>query len=257
MKELMPNQTDKVDGDSALWIKNLWWMVQAQRKRPGVRLLLEQPNDPQDWLQSTADGQPAPSFLAWKEAEVVRRMLGLELVEVDQGALGHATRKPTALLTNMKAVQKVKGLPVSGRGYTMAERGGRRGSNGQRQMAAWAPAVQAMTQDGVKVKTLTAKEKGEIKDWQEHYKGGHCPFRRDCAVCLETMGRDRQRRVVATPDSFCMSLDLAGTFKPGEDQDVYDAKYMLVGVITVPVKEDAPLVESLRGNEADPRGWGR
>ena len=65
-------------------------------------------------------------------------------------------------------------------------------------------------------------------------------------MCLETAGRDRPRKTVATPDSFCLSLDLAGPFKPGEDQDVYDAKYMLVGVVTVPTAGETPRVESLR-----------
>ena len=107
--ELMPGEIEKVDADTTLWIKNLWWVVQAQRKRRDVRLLLEQPRDPEEWLQKTADGKPAPSFLAWKETEVVRQMLKLKTV-----TMGHTTRKPTTVLTNMGEVQKMHGLRFAG-----------------------------------------------------------------------------------------------------------------------------------------------
>ena len=251
---LMPGEIEKVDADTTLWIKNLWWMVQAQRKRRDVRLLLEQPRDPEEWLQKTADGKPAPSFLAWKETEVVRQMLKLKTVTMEQGALGHTTRKPTTVLTNMGEVQKMHGLKFAGPDKQWPEEVAQR-IEWSATLAAWAPglveaiakeAIRARQSGDTQVKMLTAKEKGEIKDWQEHYRGGHLPFRRDCAVCLETAGRDRPRRTVVTPDSFCLSLDLAGPFKPGEAQDVYDAKYMLVGVVTVPTAGEIPLVESLR-----------
>ena len=251
---LMPGEIEKVDSDTVLWVKNLWWMIQARRRRTDVRVLLEQPRDPEEWLRGTTDGLPAPSFLAWKETTVVTQMLGLQRVILEQGALGHTTRKPTTLVTNMTEVKKMHGLRFEGTDKQWPEDVSQR-VEWSATLAAWAPglvaaiateAIEAMRVESKVVKALTARERRDIQDWQEHYRGGHFPYRRDCAVCLETTGRDRPRRTVPTPDSFCMSLDLAGPFKPGEDQDVYDAKYMLVAVVTVPVKEEMPLVESLR-----------
>ena len=43
-----------------------------------------------------------------------------------------------------------------------------------------------------------------------------------------------------------MSLDLAGPFAEGVDQEMRGARYFLVGVITIPTEEGLPLVQSLR-----------
>ena len=37
-------------------------------------------------------------------------------------------------------------------------------------------------QETVQMKALSAKERGEVKEWKEHYRGGHYPYRRDCVV---------------------------------------------------------------------------
>ena len=183
------------------------------------------------------------------------RMLGLREVRFDQGALGHATRKPTTTLTNMDKISALNGLGATAKGAPWPEELEAR-LEWAKQLAAWAPGLVEQLTKGVvleapepktvKVKALTGKEKRDLLDWGEHYRHGHVPYRRDCLTCLEMMGRDRPHRRLKHPDSYCLSFDISGPFHEGRDQVVKEAKYMMLGVITVPVHQEVPLVEELR-----------
>ena len=48
-----------VNGDSVLWLKNLWWMWLAHRHQEHVQFLLEQPQDPMEWKDQDEE---YPSF---------------------------------------------------------------------------------------------------------------------------------------------------------------------------------------------------
>ena len=256
---LKSGQLEKTDGDSVLWLKNLYWMILAQRWNQGVRFLLEQPEDPARWLPETREGPPAPSFLCWPETSQVIAQLNLQRIRVDQGALGHRTRKPTALITNMPGIIRLDGLRSHEAGEAWPEELDERLAwSGQ--LAAWAPGLvrriaadlsavevaERRAQIQPQFKALTAREKKELKGWQAHYEQDHIPFRKDCVTCLETAGRDRMRKKVKCPQSYCLSMDIAGPFNPGKDQLVRGARYMMIGVVTVPVCKDTPLVEGLR-----------
>ena len=128
------------------------------------------------------------------------------------------------------------------------------------QLAAWAPGlVRVLAEELVdgevagrsrwaipQVKALSTKERKELQGWRAHYEQDHLPFRRDCITCLETMGKDRARKKVSCPQAFCLSLDVAGPFKAGKDQILREPRYFMLGVITIPVREHVPLVESLK-----------
>ena len=96
------------------------------------------------------------------------------------------------------------------------------------------------------MRALSTKEKKELIGWKAHYEQDHIPFRRDCITCLETAGKDRMRKKVKCPQSYCLSLDISGPFKPGRDQLAREVRYMLVGVITIPVHKEVPLVEAMK-----------
>ena len=95
------------------------------------------------------------------------------------------------------------------------------------------------------LKPLPMKGKEHVALWQQHFDAGHVPYRRDCEVCLQALGKDRPRRRVACPESYCLSMDLAGPFGQGVDQKVRVAKYFLTAVVTVPMDQDGPMVEGL------------
>ena len=76
--------------------------------------------------------------------------------------------------------------------------------------------------------------------WDEHIRNGHCPYRRDCRVCQETLSRQKPHRRVQHPWSAVLSLDTAGPFRPGKDLSTVGgkAKYLLVGAYTWLVPRD-------------------
>ena len=61
--------------------------------------------------------------------------------------------------------------------------------------------------------------KDEIQ-YRKHVLAGHLPYRRDCAICLRGGSKSRSRKSrQVTADSFSLSLDVAGPFKPGCQED--------------------------------------
>ena len=184
---------------------------------------------------------------------------------LDQGSLGHSTRKPTVLLSNIPEVMQLGGL------YCDAGSNQRSwdGSVGQRierskQLAEWAPGLCAVLGEAIlrrassqpSMKKVTPKEKREVQAWREHYRCGHLPFRGDCSICLIAGGRDKPHPVKACPTSYCLSLDVMGPFREGHDQEVNNPRYALIAVYTVPIDgEGCPLpagLAELRKNGGHP-----
>ena len=50
---LTAGQMEKVDADSALWLKNLQWMLAVHRRNPEAKFFVEQPQDPMEWMRET------------------------------------------------------------------------------------------------------------------------------------------------------------------------------------------------------------
>ena len=96
------------------------------------------------------------------------------------------------------------------------------------------------------IKALSQKEREAIDAWRTHVEMGHYPYRRDCGVCVEAMGRDRPRKRMKGPEPFTLSLDVAGPFVPGKDQMEIKPKYFVVATMTIPMLGSKPMVESLR-----------
>ena len=95
------------------------------------------------------------------------------------------------------------------------------------------------------LRALSAKEAEEMLDWKRHVEMGHQPYRRDCMVCVQGQGRDRQRRRIPTPESYALSVDMAGPFNPGSFQEQGSFRYFMVGTFTIPVKNGLPLADGL------------
>lgn len=172
--------------------------------------------------------------------------------------MGHATRKPTSLVTNIELIKALDGLRIKGKereklqrtlGETLEER-----LESTKMLAEWAPGLVDLlvkaAQVNPTVRALSAKEKQEVEAWKRHCAAGHLPFRRDCGTCLEAAGKDRPRKKVPCPESFCMAVDLSGPFPEGRDQSGPRTRYVMVATVTVPIGKEAqgelPLVESLR-----------
>ncbi len=262
-KNLNWGQQNQVSDDTLMWIRTLWWFRlshEASGKDPqgkNTEYFLEQPLDPEEWKKKQHDGkEPYPSFMVWPETKSTMEELNMKMIRIDQGALGHATRKPTMLAATVPEIVAINGLKcdsyVAGQQWngTLEER-----IQTSKSLAEWAPGLCAILYKAIKrineqkqviVKALTAKEKREVQGWQDHYRCGHLPFRNDCPTCLIAAGRSKQHRRVLCPSSYCLSLDIMGPFKEGSDQELNGPRYAMVAVYTVPMAGDgSPLPEGL------------
>ena len=257
MEKLEEWYQEQVQGDTVMFLRTLWWFRLSGEANKQTQFALEQPMDPEEWV--TKEKLPkggAPSFMVWKETQDTMKALGMKMIRMDQGALGHRTRKPTMVATTIMEVEKLDG--IKGDSYTLqsAWKGDLRERIQQsKNLAQWAPgfcdalkrAILRVHEGGeASMKMLSMKERREIQEWQDHFRCGHMPFRKDCETCQVSAGRDRPRRKLACPTSMCLSVDLMGPFVEGKDQEGCGMKYGMVAVYTVPINgEGAPLPEGL------------
>ena len=102
---------EQVQGDTVMFLRTLSWFRLSGEANKQTQFALEQPMDPQEWV--TKEKLPkggAPSFMVWKETRETMKALGLKMTRMDQGALGHQTRKPTMVATNMMEVEQLNGI---------------------------------------------------------------------------------------------------------------------------------------------------
>ncbi len=255
LPELSTHHQGQVDGDSILWLRSLWWMTLSKESGGKSEYLVEQPLDPAEWVP--VQKQPktgCPSFMSWKESREVFQKLGLQVIRIEQGALGHLTPKPTMLATDVSELMALDGLKADSYDPVAWEMPLEDRIKKSKELAAWAPGlktilckvIQRIHKGGPVVKTLTVRERQEVQAWQDHHRAGHLPHRKDCPTCLLAAGRDRQHRRQACPVSHTLSLDIVGPFCSGTDQSGGAFKYGLVGVYTVPIDgTGSPLPEGL------------
>ena len=174
----------------------------------------------------------------------------LQRVHFHQGALGHPSNKPSAVLTSMPEMFDLQGLVSKGSSIEWPSDLTQR-MELSCSLASWAPGLKNLlankrvNEQSPALRMLSATEQRQLQEWQLHVSNGHKPFRRDCAVCLEGAGRDRPRRRIQHPESHTLSIDLSGPHKKGIDQRG-GPSYFMVAVYTVPVKDTFPLPEGLQ-----------
>ena len=236
----------KVDGDSALWLKTLGLYERAQEGMAEHGLLgrcglvVENPQDPDEYVD---DGKEYPSFWEWEETEgFLTRQTDMFKIRIDQGALGHQRPKPTTLLTNMEQMKELEGIAASGPGeeiHTDLERKLKQTAT----WSTWAPGLMAALKVVIpKFLSEQAQQpvlsKLDLAGWKKHLQAQHVPYRRDCKVCLETMGSaEPHRRKKGQESAFVMSVDVCGPFVKGTDLGVSKrrkVKYALIATIPVP-----------------------
>ena len=251
------SQQEKTDLDSVLWLRNLWWIWLAHQHRasecPPLETLIEQPQDPCEWKD---EKEPYPTFTKWPETKRVMEDLKMNTTRINQGGLGHPTVKPTALLNSIKEVQALNGVGGNSQTTTTWPADVQDRVQFSKTLARWAPGLKQVLKEVIvnrtarvnaKIKRFSKAEKDSVAAWQAHFDFGHVPFRHDCSVCLESAGRDRQRRQLEHKTSYCLSVDIAGPFQPGLDQaQGQEPRYFLVANLSVPVNSSGPMVAGLQ-----------
>ena len=93
---------------------------------------------------------------------------------------------------------------------------------------------EAEEQEGhVALKALTRQE----QEFRKHCEEGHVVFRKDCRACLQGQMRSHmhRRQKHHGSNTFCLSMDLVGPWKPGKDHLLgQPATRFLIASLTVP-----------------------
>ena len=196
-----------------------------------IGLLIEHPAPPEDkpevvsWWRTTQ----------WSE---LKRAYDLDLYVLNQGDLGGAAHKPTALGTNMELSfpeHKVHGYrgPRRVEGMTPEEI-----ARQSRQLARWTPVLMSGIAEAC-MRAVGQAVKRRLCSWRTHLAREHVPFRKDCQICQEAMGRDRpHHRQKLPPRVGVLSLDTAGPLERSPDLNLAPgsrgctAKYIMVGTFT-------------------------
>ena len=237
----------KANNDIALFLKQVGLFLKCEECRTirstPTGFLLESPMDPAHYDERAND---SASFWAWPETQQVLQdhaHQGMSLIEFDQGALQHPRRKPTGILTNLKELYQLQGLRSDIIGEALPEELAER-LQVTSSWSTWAPRLREVIRMALKVH-MDQETKGNAKlakvsddhQWQEHLRQDHVPFRNDCRICLEQMGRGlpHRRRHQAGSAAYAMSVDLAGPFKKAADtMTKTQCKYAFVATLTVP-----------------------
>ena len=238
----------KLDGDTALWLKVLGLHEKSQEGMenaciPGrCGLFVESPQDPAEYLEDGLE-RNYPSFWEWVETkDFMRRQSDVFKIQVDQGALGYPKPKPTTLMTNMAQLRELDGVKVS---TTREEIQGDLCER-RKHAALWSSWAAGLV-ESLKIviprflqnqSQQPALKKLDLEGWKNHLLSQHVPYRRDCRVCLETMGSaEPHRRKKGQESAFVMSADICGPFTQGTDLGVSKrrkVKYALIATIPVP-----------------------
>ena len=269
VQQMTEQEAQLTDNDSALVLKQiaLWKMSeQSPKRRFRTGFLLESPQDPATYLDTT-EGQESPSFFEWPQ---LQQLLGedepMKMVCFDQGATGHCRRKPTGLLTNLPMMEQLEFCKGGGTTNPVCGDLSQRMAT-SRSWSEWSSglvrAIQYSLKEMLKEDEDTVQvAKFNLDEWRRHVRMQHVPFRRDCRACIEAMGMQHpHRRSKTASAAFTLAIDIMGPFTYGKDLATGRmAKYALLGTVPIPVPDQlpgAPEVENLEEvhmEDGDPVG---
>ena len=213
----------------------LWMVATATARANGESdpdFIMEHPEDPKLSIKEPT----LVSLWGFPEIQFLKDEMKWFWWEFDQGPLGHPRRKPTRILASMHCPRELRGV----RGpSTVSEEERDQDGDGFRSAtwAAWAPglkqAIKRMVENSLAGATLEKVMKLD-GSFLEHLQRDHIPYRRDCRACLAGSFRGHIHRRVVAPDAWCLSLDVIGPMKLGEDELVKKVKYGLIATLAVP-----------------------
>ena len=249
--ENLPHQErEKVDYDDQLMLRSFilgvaskWDQIQGVRM-VGFPYLLENPRDP--WEVFGGSHEQAPSIWVTPEFDTLRKTLGLELLRLDQGPLGHGCRKPTTVAC-LERLWPNWAMNIRGPGYSP------HASGCSADWARWSPGLVQAVEEYLDA-ALRQGSGGEgmqrlqvQQSMKDHVLAGHIPYRKDCYACVAGRAKKQNHYRQTVSDSFVLSVDLAGPFRHGLHEGV-KARYFLAAVFSVP---RAPELNGSRGDKPE------
>ena len=165
-----------------------------------------------------------------------------------------AKRKPTTLGTNMMELEDLRTIRGPGvsiendysANLTVEER-----IQKSRSWASWSEGLKKAIAVAIGRELDQRLCRMSLSDWKAHLGHDHWPHSRHCATCLAASGKSRPHRKIVVPDSYTLSIDLAGPFSEGfsEGKDQQGVgKYFLTGCYTIPVQKGISMALKGRGH---------
>ena len=211
---------------------------------PVPACILENPcpeNEMPAGVQGISEDVRQASVWNTPEWELLEGRIGMSQFRFFQGPLGHCKRRPTCIGTNIDPDPDLIecSVPVGQVDYipkkdfrAVAER-----------WSEWAPGlVQAassmMHRAFAQMKATVSGGLGLKKidpGFLHHLQQNHTPYRNDCSTCIRGAAKRKQHRRVLTPQAWTLSVDTAGPFVKGKDEHSSKVRYLIVGVLSVPV----------------------
>ena len=256
LHHLDPMLLKRVEDDTVLWFRQyiLYRRAKMAAAPKKVLYMVEQPEDPENYLSPAEIAkQRYPSYWAFPEWAWMKSEENFVEVSFDQGPTGHPRRKPTTLGTNIRELEELKTIrgPGTSKDYdydaslTVEER-----IQKSKAWASWSDGLKKAVAVALRRELDPRLCRMSLEQWKEHLRHDHWPHSRHCATCLGASGKSRPHRKVVVADSYTLSVDLAGPFSEGKDQQGV-GKYFLTGCFTVPVKKGISLSIDTDAKEED------
>ena len=246
---LLPSEREAIFTDGVLMFRMIWLYViaeavAAELGRPKPLFALEQPKDPESWVEPKEMGleRPAEGFSSWWALQAIQDLAteyGFYFWHFDQGPLGHEKRKPTTIMSSIPPPPDVL---VSGPGHgvptVQPAVPTQRLPWPSAAWSAWAPQLKAIIKREV-ISTLDAwvsercRALRDQENFLRHVVHGHVDFRRDCSACLAGAARGARHNRHSIHDAWVLHVDLMGPFLEGADEHG-KVKYVLTGILTLP-----------------------
>ena len=227
-------ETWRVRQDSIMIFRMIFlWMVAAAAARA-------HPEDPMEFGKASTwalpEHQELTSLWVFPEVKFLVKELGWFWWQFDQGPLGHPRRKPTRILASTpwpRELQNVRGPSMLQEEERDHDGSGFRSAT----WAAWAPQLKQVIKSEVEASLAGATLERVMKMDQgflEHLQRDHIPYRRDCRACLAVSFRGHIHRRIVAPNAWCLSLDVIGPARQGDDEVLKRVKYGLIATLAVP-----------------------
>ena len=174
--------------DTRLFIRMIWLHTLAVAGRiahpfpgregdPSVAFVLEQPADPQSYLNKNDPAYAeVASFWATKLWQVYAQEAGLMKISFHQGAMGHIAPKPTSLGTNLTELLSLEGMKESSPLDPYIAPGMCRAISLALRRWLARPRVTALTKE----------------QWAKRVESGHQPYEKTCEVCVTSSGTGKR-----------------------------------------------------------------
>ena len=182
---IRPEDAMKVKNENLMMFKMVWLWLYAEAAQEESETLghkvgfcMEFPEDPRAYLPEGAQSDACVSVWRTGFMKELLDVTEMSLVQFEQGALGHALRRPTCCLTNL-------GLGIHGMKDSRCWTSKDDGSDDQ---TVWphgfritvADAIHEWNRNAGQVALKKAMTRSEMTEWKAHVERGHWPYRRDC-----------------------------------------------------------------------------